>query len=213
MNKKIILLMSIIMIVLFSTQVFAYETKGQIPDGALAQKGDIYDLKILSVEATKYDDENDKADCKIKITTNYKSENGSRALGILVSVPLDDKSKYPRYISELYESNKTIGTSVVLSKEDGKTFLYSPGNQTNEFNLYISDKKLKLCNSDTLDIYIFRPYYVLFGTQNNVIVYTDEGVDENHSRPRVQKYGYDLDTYSHSLYDLKKKIILVLIVQ
>lgn len=206
MDKKTILLMSIMIVILFSSQVFAYETKGQIPAQAQVLKDDIYDLKIVSVKAIKHDvpiNQNNKNYCgEIEIITNLRSESGSRALGILVSLPLDDKSKYPKYINELYKSKKYTGTSVMLSKENGNTFLYSPENKVNTFNILIYDNKL--CDAEFLDVYVFKPYHVGLGTQNNVLVYTKEGY-EGQSTYDVKNYGYDLEKYANSLYNINNE--------
>lgn len=147
-----------------AANVFAYTTKGSIPNLANTNKGNIFNLKINEITYTKYSEpqtvENmgNRLYCgHIDIKTSAMTGNSRNlALSILISRPFNDKSIYPRYIEEIYLSGLE-GKNQFVSRENKKLWLYSPSSNSTDHKIYLYEEEL--CSAETLDVYIFKPYY------------------------------------------------------
>lgn len=166
-SKKIFISIFVIFIsILFlSNSIFAANPgqKGSKPD--YCRSSNATDLKIRSIVAEKYDAPktiNGTSYCgEVKITTNYLSSNDNHRIGVVISTPLVDKSFYPSLMFDLYNGS-TRYTQIVRTNYFG----FTSTNRTNEFTTKI--RLDAICNRDVIDVYVFKPYRVGAGNQDNV---------------------------------------------
>lgn len=208
-SKKIFISIFIILaIVLMVANVFAYTTKGPIPNLANTNKGNIFNLKINEITYTKYsepqkiENRGDKLYCgHIDLKTSaVTGDSRNLALSILISRPFTDKSIYPRYIEEIYLSGYE-GKNQFLSRENKKLWMYSPSSTGTEHKIYFYEEEL--CSAETLDVYIFKPYYPL----KSKIVKTGFWTAVTLTNPIVGSFGHIYNFTSNSVFeDYQEKV-------
>ena len=168
MNSKkmfISIFVIFISILFLSNSIFALNTGQKCTKPDYCRNSNATDLKIRSIVAKKYDTPkiiDDISYCgEVKITTNYYSSNDDYRIGIVISAPLENKSFYPSLMFDLYNGS-TRYTQIVRTNYFG----FTSANETNEFTTKI--RLNQICNKDIIDVYVFKPYLVGFGNQDNV---------------------------------------------
>lgn len=226
MNKKIILLMSIIMIVLFSTQVFAYETKSALSENAIKYIPSEYQVISFNKQTGNPDTElslsvDEEGNCIAFIIFEnriqfQKIKNIYFKPHFLIIPEQKDKRIYFELINDFVktkiESNSASTIQSIPNDSDNTCYLYKSEELLSEYELTLPKQ---FCNFKKIDVVAFMPVNLGYFKEkyNNVYYYYNsihnehkiEGLDlgRNSSDLIYDRYYYNVD-YAYGVPVLEK---------
>ena len=203
-SKKIILSIFVIFaIFLMAANVFAANpgqkgAKPSVCNSPMISHGSV-DLKITGINLIKYATKDASGNCgEITINTNINSGTDLTAMGIVVSVPLEEKSNYAEYMNDIYSEGSQEGKNLwKMCSGSSYAACVSPSNNSKVHKYYISNSNL--CNSNKLDVYIFKPNSSGVTEQDNVsacVLYDQSGP------AYITDFELDLGMKANQLYKI-----------